>query len=76
MLGQCITDRDGVESDAGSDAGLGYLATQTELTAAKNLRRVSGVLTLDDDAADADGYCNHCGATDGEIYSPTAAEIW
>ncbi|MGL6122957.1 MAG: cobyric acid synthase, partial [Shewanella sp.] len=46
MLGQSIADPLGIEDCAGDTVGLGYLPLSTELMAEKQLRRVSGELTL------------------------------
>lgn len=68
MLGQDITDPEGVESKPGSSAGLGYLALKTELTGDKILRSVSGT-TLDSGLAAAgmpiQGYEIHTGRSSG-----------
>src|SRR5690606_14783636 len=63
MLGGRIADPLGIEGDPGSDAGLGYLACETVLEAEKQLRRVTGTLTLDD--ATVCGYEIHAGVTRG-----------
>jgi len=43
MLGERIHDPDGLESDAGSSPGLGWLPMSTRLIAGKQLRNVQGV---------------------------------
>ena len=46
MLGEAIHDPAGVEGNTGSSYGLGYLSLQTTLEPEKQLRNVSGHLTL------------------------------
>lgn len=61
MLGQSIADPLGIEDSAGDTAGLGYLPLSTELKADKQLRRVSGELTLLGQKVAVKGYEIHCG---------------
>lgn len=61
MLGQSIADPLGIEDSAGDTAGLGYLPLSTELKAEKQLRRVSGELTLLGQKGAVKGYEIHCG---------------
>ncbi|WP_229781392.1 cobyric acid synthase [Shewanella putrefaciens] len=61
MLGQSIADPLGIEDSAGDTAGLGYLPLSTELKAEKQLRRVSGELTLLGQRVTVKGYEIHCG---------------
>ena len=61
MLGQSIADPLGIEDSAGDTAGLGYLPLSTELKADKQLRRVSGELTLLGQKVAVQGYEIHCG---------------
>ncbi|MBW3513608.1 cobyric acid synthase [Shewanella sp. NKUCC01_JLK] len=61
MLGQSIADPLGIEDSAGDTAGLGYLPLSTELKAEKQLRRVSGELTLLGQKVAVQGYEIHCG---------------
>ncbi|MBP6520043.1 cobyric acid synthase [Shewanella sp.] len=61
MLGQSIADPLGIEDSAGDTAGLGYLPLSTELKAEKQLRRVSGELTLIGQRVAVQGYEIHCG---------------
>ncbi|WP_115554406.1 cobyric acid synthase [Xanthomonas arboricola] len=63
MLGEQIHDPDGIEGPAGSSAGLGWLALDTQLHAHKQLQRVQGQLALGDAAAS--GYEIHCGLSTG-----------
>jgi len=61
MLGQSIADPLGIEDSAGDTEGLGYLPLSTELKADKQLRRVSGELTLLGQTVAVQGYEIHCG---------------
>ncbi|MFA7310701.1 MAG: cobyric acid synthase [Shewanella sp.] len=61
MLGQSIADPLGIEDSAGDTEGLGYLPLSTELKAEKQLRRVSGELTLLGQKVAVKGYEIHCG---------------
>lgn len=61
MLGQSIADPLGIEDSAGDTTGLDYLPLSTELKAEKQLRRVSGELTLLGQKVAVKGYEIHCG---------------
>ncbi|WP_300477416.1 cobyric acid synthase [Shewanella sp.] len=61
MLGQSIADPLGIEDSAGDTEGLGYLPLSTELKVDKQLRRVSGELTLLGQTVAVQGYEIHCG---------------
>jgi len=63
MLGSTVRDPEGIEGPPGSGEGLGLLSVETTLEADKQLRRVSGHLTIDD--AQVDGYEIHMGTTVG-----------
>ncbi|WP_115513654.1 MULTISPECIES: cobyric acid synthase [Xanthomonas] len=63
MLGEQIHDPDGIEGPAGSSAGLGWLALDTQLHTHKQLHRVHGRLAFGDAAAV--GYEIHCGISTG-----------
>ena len=63
MLGEQVHDPLGLEGAAGSSEGLGLLAFATELQAQKQLRNVSGRLTLEE--APLNGYEIHAGVTLG-----------
>jgi len=63
MLGKTIHDPLGLEGEPGSSAGLQWLDLTTSLDAEKKLRRVSGVLALDQ--APVTGYEIHHGVTQG-----------
>ena len=64
MLGRQIHDPDGVESAAGSSAGLGLLAQETTLNTNKTLRNVAGRLVAED--MPVTGYEIHAGITSGD----------
>lgn len=64
MLGHWIHDPDGIESAAGSSAGLGLLAQETTLHGNKTLRNVRGELIAA--GLPVSGYEIHAGATAGE----------
>lgn len=61
MLGRTIADPQGIESAAGSSAGLGLLPLETELLPGKTLRQTSGRIPALDSALA--GYEIHCGKT-------------
>ncbi len=61
ILGKSISDPEGIEGTAETIAGLGLLAVQTTLTAAKTLGRVTGKSLADDQ--DFTGYEIHAGET-------------
>jgi adenosylcobyric acid synthase len=63
MLGTRIDDPLALEGAAGSSAGLGLLEFTTQLHAEKQLRNVTGQLTLEDAAVS--GYEIHAGVTVG-----------
>jgi adenosylcobyric acid synthase len=63
MLGETIADPHGIEGEAGSSRGLGLLAIDTVLEKEKQLRRVSGRLTMENAAVS--GYEIHAGVTRG-----------
>lgn len=68
MLGQQISDPQGVESATGasgnnSTAGFGWLPMSTELKRHKQLQRVNGVLSVDGNTATCEGYEIHCGVS-------------
>ena len=64
MLGEEIHDPQGLEGQPGTTAGLGFLAVETTLETEKQLRNVSGHLSLDGQAA-MTGYEIHLGVTRG-----------
>ncbi|WP_232821292.1 cobyric acid synthase [Oceanimonas marisflavi] len=61
MLGELIDDPQGLESAAGRSAGLGYLPMTTTLEAGKQLRNVTGTLSLAGASCAVHGYEIHCG---------------
>lgn len=63
MLGEQIADPEGIEGPSGESAGLGWLKLHTVLQAEKQLRNVSGHLTLDE--ARVRGYEIHMGQSAG-----------
>lgn len=63
MLGQTIEDPAGIEGPAGSSPGFGWLELHTILARQKQLRNVSGRLTLE--RARARGYEIHMGSSRG-----------
>lgn len=63
MLGRKIHDPAGIEGSPGSCDGLGLLDVETELTATKTLREVTGY--LQPDGTPVTGYEIHVGRTDG-----------
>ncbi|MEM7563063.1 MAG: cobyric acid synthase [Pseudomonadota bacterium] len=64
MIGQWVHDPQGIESDAGSSAGLGLLAQETTLHGNKTLRNVSGVMA--ETGLSVSGYEIHAGDTSGD----------
>jgi len=63
MLGQQLHDPLALEGEAGSSAGLGWLAMETTLEAHKQLKQVSGKLAFAD--AELQGYEIHMGVSSG-----------
>jgi adenosylcobyric acid synthase len=63
MLGQTISDPNGIESSTKSISGLNLLAVNTELTDNKTLTKVSGTLTINQQSCPITGYEIHCGVT-------------
>ena len=74
MLGRQLHDPHGIEGDAASIAGLGLLDCETELEPKKQLRNVSGKLTLPG-AARLTGYEIHMGVTRGPALARPAATL-
>ena len=64
MLGERIDDPEGLESDAGSSAGLGWLSMTTRFISGKQLRNVEGRFVAADTLIR--GYEIHNGLTQGE----------
>lgn len=73
MLGRAVHDPQGLEGEAGSSLGLGWLDVETTLAPCKQLRTVRGHLELDGNEGAAcavhpvpiRGYEIHCGVTTG-----------
>ncbi len=63
MLGEQLHDPLGLEGAAGSMSGLGFLPVETTLAPEKQLRRVTGELTLDANTVPVIGYEIHAGVT-------------
>jgi adenosylcobyric acid synthase len=59
MLGESISDADGIEDTAGSSTGFGWLPMTTELQAEKSLRQVRGTIN----GEPVKGYEIHCGVS-------------
>jgi adenosylcobyric acid synthase len=74
MLGRKIDDPLGLEGTPGSTPGLGVLAVETTLEAEKQLRNVSGYLSLPGRPA-MTGYEIHLGVTRGEGLMHSAIEL-
>ncbi|MBC8519065.1 MAG: cobyric acid synthase [Gammaproteobacteria bacterium] len=70
MLGEKINDPDGIEGEPGTTAGLGLLQMETELKPEKQLKNITGNLTLaagdTPSTATVKGYEIHAGITTGE----------
>ncbi|WP_306603084.1 cobyric acid synthase [Azonexus sp.] len=74
MLGETIHDPLGLEGQAGSTPGLGFLAVDTTLESEKQLRNVSGHLALAGAPA-MTGYEIHLGVTRGTGLSRSAVHL-
>ena len=74
MLGRTIADPLGLEGSAGTTPGLGVLAVDTTLEAQKQLRNVSGHLSLPGRPA-MTGYEIHLGVSRGEGLASSAVEL-
>lgn len=76
MLGQTIADPHGIEGKAGESQGLGYLDVTTVLEQEKQLKQVSGILTLPNQASvPVRGYEIHAGVTTGvQVDAPIQLE--
>ena len=73
ILGENIHDPLGLESEAGSSAGLGLLELDTTLAASKHLRNVRGVLLLE--SAPVQGYEIHAGVSAGSALQHPALQL-
>jgi len=74
MLGRSIADPLGLEGNAGTTSGLGVLAVDTTLETQKQLRNVSGHLSLPGRPV-MTGYEIHLGVTRGEGLTSSAVEL-
>ncbi|WP_394126235.1 cobyric acid synthase [Vibrio hepatarius] len=70
MLGQAIHDPQGIEGEAGSTTGLGYLEAETELKPNKTLTNVTGQLNLNGSDIPVRGYEIHAGITEVKSKAP------
>ncbi|MDD2051333.1 cobyric acid synthase [Pseudomonas putida] len=73
MLGEQVHDPLGLEGPAGSSAGFGLLAFETQLEQEKQLRNVSGRLGLEN--APVSGYEIHAGVTSGAALENAAVHL-
>ncbi|MFW2373805.1 MAG: cobyric acid synthase [Gammaproteobacteria bacterium] len=73
MLGKWIHDPDGVEGQAGTHAGLGYLDYETTLHKHKQLRQQNGRLCLNN--AKISGYEIHAGISTGPALNQPAITL-
>ena len=73
MLGEQVHDQLGLEGAAGSSPGLGLLAFETVLEEEKQLRNVSGRLSLE--TAAVSGYEIHAGVTRGPALELAAVQL-
>jgi len=73
MLGQAIHDPLGIESAAGSSQGFGFLDFETTLETEKQLKIISGTLTLENAAVS--GYEIHAGTSTGPALGSPFASI-
>ncbi|MDA8093467.1 MAG: cobyric acid synthase CobQ, partial [Betaproteobacteria bacterium] len=73
MLGRAIHDPHGLESGAGTSAGLGLLDMETWLEPVKQLRNVQGALTLG--GAPVAGYEIHAGVSRGAALDHPAIRL-
>lgn len=69
MLGQSIDDPEGVEGEAGRSDGLNLLELSTQLSAEKQLKKVTGEFHLNHNSGEISGYEIHCGISTGEALS-------
>ncbi|HUB90868.1 MAG TPA: cobyric acid synthase [Dyella sp.] len=73
MLGRAVHDPQGIESEPGSSAGLGWLEMETTLAPVKQLHRVHGRLALAE--ASVQGYEIHCGISHGAALANPFARL-
>ncbi len=79
MLGEQVNDPEGLEGEAGTTEGLGWLAMTTRMVPGKQLRHVSGPLYLNGsgtkEAPVMEGYEMHNGVTEGPALARPVAEL-
>ncbi len=63
MLGEWVHDPAGIEGEAGSSKGLGWLPIETTLNEQKQLTNTRGVIRIGDKSAPVSGYEIHAGAS-------------
>ncbi|HEY0504071.1 MAG TPA: cobyric acid synthase [Lysobacter sp.] len=73
MLGRAVHDPDGIEGEAGSSEGFGWLDLHTTLAPHKQLRNVTGSLALE--GAPVRGYEIHCGISEGPALSVPSSRL-
>ncbi len=73
MLGRAVHDPEGIEGEAGSSEALGWLDFETTLLPGKQLRNVSGHLSIE--GVPVRGYEIHCGASHGPALSRPLAVL-
>ncbi|TWI02853.1 adenosylcobyric acid synthase (glutamine-hydrolysing) [Luteimonas cucumeris] len=73
MLGRAVHDPEGIEGDAGSSDGLGWLDMETTLQPGKQLHNTSGRLAFAD--ASVRGYEIHCGISRGPALARPALHL-
>lgn len=73
MLGRVVHDPLGIEGEAGSSTGLGWLDLETTLEPGKQLRNARGRLAFGD--ADVRGYEIHCGTSRGPALASPACRL-
>ncbi|MTW14446.1 cobyric acid synthase [Pseudoduganella eburnea] len=73
MLGECVSDPQGVEGHAGTEPGLRLLPMETTLTQEKRLEQVSGTCAFADAAVS--GYEIHMGISSGAALEQPAFRI-
>ncbi|WP_423897107.1 cobyric acid synthase [Candidatus Pelagadaptatus aseana] len=76
MLGDSISDPLGLEDTPGTSPGLGYLSMHTSLEKHKQLRQVTGKLSLPGQQSVAiEGYEIHMGISDGDALHRAAIDL-
>ncbi len=73
MLGDFISDPNGIEGNAGTLPGLGFLSMTTTITESKKLARVAGSLWADNSRVE--GYEIHAGISTGEALQNPAVRL-